>query len=108
MNCRRDESRILAGRGEIVGTLLLTEKERLASLASDSFGLAEVSFPRVDQAGCATVLANDYSVPLKPGSIVEARAYSSLVEFRSDGERIAQHQLSAMAEASRYWTWNTV
>ena len=40
------------------------------------------------------MLANSYSVPLKPGSIVEARAYSSVVEFRCDGERIAQHQRS--------------
>jgi hypothetical protein len=40
------------------------------------------------------VLANGYSVPRKPGSIVEARAYSSLIEFHHEGERIAQHQRS--------------
>jgi hypothetical protein len=74
--------------------LLLMEKEHLLPLAGEDFELAEISFPRVDQAGCAKVLANSYSVPLKPGSIVEARAYSSLVEFRYDGERIAQHQRS--------------
>ena len=51
--------------------------------------LAEVSFPRVDQAGCARVLANCYSVPRKRGLIVEARAYSSLIDFHHEGERIA-------------------
>ena len=90
----RDESRILAGRSESVGTLLLMEKEHLLPLAGEDFDLAEVSFPRVDQAGCAKVRTNSYSVPLKPGSIVEARAYSSLVEFRHNGERIAQHERS--------------
>jgi hypothetical protein len=54
----------------------------------------EVSFPRVDQAGCAKVRTNFYSVPLKPGSVVEARVYSSVVEFRQDGVPIAQHQRS--------------
>lgn len=93
-HCHRDESRILAGRSQSVGTLLLMEKEHLLPLAGEDFELAEVSFPRVDQAGCAKVLANSYSVPLKPGLIVEARAYSSLVEFRYNGERIAQHQRS--------------
>jgi transposase len=92
--CRGDESRTMAGRSESVGAMLLIEKEHLLPLAGDNFQLAEVSFPRVDQAGCAKVLANSYSVPLKPGSIVEARAYSSLIEFRHDGERIAQHQRS--------------
>ena len=92
--CRGDEIRKLAGRSESVGAMLLIEKEHLLPLAGDDFELAEVSFPRVDQAGCAKVLANSYSVPLKPGLIVEARAYSSLIEFRHDGERIAQHQRS--------------
>ena len=93
-SCRRDESRSLAGRSQSVGALLLMEKEHLLLLAGEDFQLAEVSFPRVNQAGYAKLLANAYSVPLKPGSMVEARAYSSLVEFRCDGERIAQHQRS--------------
>lgn len=33
---------------------------------------AEVSYPRVDQKGCAKVRTNSYSVPLKAGSLVEA------------------------------------
>jgi hypothetical protein len=41
-------------------------------LAAEPFDLAEVSFPRVDQTGCAKVRTNSYSVPLKPGSIGSA------------------------------------
>lgn len=51
-DCRLDESRILAGRTQSVGTLLLTEKEYLLPLPVEGFELAEVSYPRVDQAGC--------------------------------------------------------
>ena len=93
-DCRHDESRILSGRRESIGALLLTEKQHLLPLPAEDFELAEVSFPRVDQAGCAKVRTNFYSVPLKAGSVVEARVYSSVVEFRQDGVRIAQHQRS--------------
>ena len=93
-DCHHDESRVLSGRRESVGTLLLAEKEHLLPLPTEDFELAEVSFPRVDQAGCAKVRTNFYSVPLKAGSVVEARVYSSVVEFRQDGVRVAQHQRS--------------
>jgi transposase len=93
-DCRHDESRIIAGRTESVGTLLLTEKQHLLPLPEEDFELAEVSFPQVDQAGCAKVRTNFYSVPLRSGSVVEARAYSSVVEFRQNGVWIAQHQRS--------------
>jgi transposase len=93
-DCRHDESRVLAGRRESVGKLLLAEKEHLLPLPMEDFELAEVSFPRVDQAGCAKVRTNFYSVPLRPGSVVEARVYSSVVEFRQDGVPIAQHERS--------------
>jgi transposase len=93
-DCRHDESRIIAGRTESVGTLLLTEKQHLRPLPVESFELAEVSFPKVDQAGCARVLTNFYSVPLKAGTVVEARAYSSMVEIRQNGVPVAQHERS--------------
>jgi len=38
------------------------------------------------------VRTNSYSVPLKPGSIVEARVSSTTVEFRHHGTRIASHE----------------
>ena len=50
-----------------------------------------MSYPRVDQTGCAKVRTNSYSVPLKAGSTVEARVSSTTVEFRHDGKRIASH-----------------
>ena len=93
-DCRHDESRIISGRTEMVGTLLLAEKEHLLPLAAEDFDLAEVSFPRVDQAGCARAGTNFYSVPLKAGSVVEARVYSSVVEFRQAGVWVAQHERS--------------
>jgi hypothetical protein len=93
-DCRRDESRVLAGRMESVGARLLIEQEYLLALSAEDFDLAEVSFPRVDQAGCAKVRTNFYSVPLKPGTVVEARLYSSVVEFWHEGACMAQHERS--------------
>ena len=61
-------------------------------LVTEVFDLAEVSFPRVDQTGCAKVRTNSCSVPLKPGSIVEARVHSTIVEVRHQGTRIATHE----------------
>jgi len=85
---------MIAGRQESVGALLLKEKEHLLPLAAEDFELAEVSFPKVDQSGCAKVLTNFYSVPRTAGSVVEARAYSSVIEFRQNGTAVAQHERS--------------
>ena len=93
-DCRHDEGRIIAGRTESVGALVLAEKQHLLPLPADDFELAEVSFPQVNQSGCAKVLTNFYSVPLKADSVVEARAYSSVVEFRLHGVPLAQHERS--------------
>ena len=65
-----------------------------AALAAEEFDLAEVSFPRVDQPGCARAGTNFYSGPLKAGSVVEARVYSRMVEFRQAGVWVAQHERS--------------
>ena len=77
-----------------MGALLLAEKQHLRPLAAENFELAEISFPKVDQAGCARVLTNFYSVPIKAGTEVEARAYSSMVEIRHSGRPVAQHERS--------------
>ena len=92
--CRRDEQRVISGRAESIGTALTAEKEHLLPLAVEDFELAEVSFPRVDPAGCAKVGTNFYSVPLKPGVLVQARAHSSVIEFWQGGLRLAQHERS--------------
>jgi len=91
-DCRADESRIISGQSERVGVRLLAEREHLSPLAAEPFDLAEVSYPRVDQTGCAKVRTNSYSVPLKAGSVVEARVSSTAVEFRHDGKPIASHE----------------
>lgn len=93
-DCRWDEKRVISGRMQSVGSALMAEKEHLLPLPAEDFELAEVGFPRVDQAGCAKVRTNFYSVPLKPGVVVEARVYSSMIEFWHGGIRIAQHERS--------------
>lgn len=72
----------------------MAEKEHLLPLPVEDFELADISFPRVDLAGCAKVGTNFYSVPLRPGDMVEARAHSSVVEFWQGDIRIAQHERS--------------
>lgn len=42
--------------------MLLIEKEQLVPLPAEDFDLAEISFPRVDQAGCAKVRTNFYAL----------------------------------------------
>ncbi len=91
-DCRADESRVVSGQTERIGVRLLAEREHLLPLAAETFDLAEVSFPRVDQTGCSKVRTNSYSVPLKAGSIVEARVTSTRVEFRHHGIWIASHE----------------
>jgi hypothetical protein len=39
------------------------------------FDLAEISFPRVDSAGCVLVKTNAYSVPVRAGTPVHAKLY---------------------------------
>ena len=92
---------------ESVGALLLQEKEHWLPLPAENFDLAEISFPRVNQAGCAKVRTNFYSVPLKPGTVVEARVLSSVVEFRRDGGG-SRSMSAAMAAPSRCWSWNII
>lgn len=93
-DCRRDEKRMIAGRTENIGTALVAEKAHLLPLAAEDFELVEVSFASVNQAGCVKVRTNFYSVPRKPGVMVEVRVHSSMVEFRHNGVRIAQHERS--------------
>jgi len=42
--------------------------------------------------GCAKVLTNAYSVPLKPGTLVQAKVYASIVELWHDGHCVARHE----------------
>src|SRR5690349_1137003 len=75
-----------------VGVRMLEERDHLLPLAEEGFGLAEVCFPQVDGFGCARVKTNRYSVPARPGEIIETRVNAASVEMYQDGRRVAVHQ----------------
>jgi hypothetical protein len=72
----------------------LIERPQLLPLAADGFDLVEVSFPVVTSLGCVKVKTNAYSVPVKAGTMVEARLAAATVEIWSEGKRAARHERS--------------
>jgi hypothetical protein len=90
--CREDQRRVLTERTETVGSAMLIEQPHLLPLASEPFDLAEISFPTVDGLRCVRVRTNRYSVPLKPGTKVEARVNADSVELWHEGRRVARHE----------------
>jgi transposase len=90
--CREDQNRVLAGRIETVGGAMLTEQPHLLPLAAEPFDLAEISFPTVDGLRCVRVRTNRYSVPLRPGTKLEARVHADSVELWHEGLRVARHE----------------
>lgn len=90
--CGDDQSRVLAGRTETVGAAMLIEQSHLLPLAAEPFELAEISFPTVDGLRCVRVRTNRYSVPLRPGTKVEARVNADSVELWHEGRRVARHE----------------
>lgn len=46
----------------------------------------------LDRAGCAKVHTNFYSVPVKAGTRVQAKAYPAWVEVWQEGGRVARHE----------------
>ena len=91
-NCREDERRTIAGREQSVGAGLVVEREHLLPLATEGMELAQTSFPTVNSLGCAKVLTNAYSAPLKAGTEVHAKVYASSVELWHDGRCVARHE----------------
>ena len=71
---------------------MIVEREHLLPLASEGMDLAQTSFPTVNSLGCAKVLTNAYSVPLKAGTQVQAKVYASVVELWHDGRCVARHE----------------
>lgn len=90
--CREDEGRIIGDRRQTAGEGMIVEREHLSPVADEGFDLADESFLIVDSSGCVRVKRNWYSVPLKPGAKVRAKAYAGFVEIWSDGRRVAEHQ----------------
>ena len=71
---------------------MLNEQPHLLPLAAEPFDLAEISFPTVDGLRCVRVRTNRYSVPLPPGTKVEARVHADSVELWHEGKRVARHE----------------
>lgn len=92
--CHVDESRHIAGHEDTVGAGMLKERNYLLPLASDSFDLAEISFPTVDSSGCVRVRTNAYSVGAKVGKTVQAKIYSDVVELWHDNKCVGHHERS--------------
>jgi transposase len=90
--CRHDERRVIAGRQQSIGAALVVEREHLLPLVPESFDLAQTTFPTVNSLGCAKVLTNAYSAPLKAGTLVQAKVYASIVELWHDGRCVARHE----------------
>ena len=76
---------VIDGRERCVGEALAIERDHLLPVAADGFDLAEVSFPVVNASGCITVGANAYSVPLRPGTKVQASLHAAHLEVWHDG-----------------------
>jgi transposase len=90
--CRDDEHRMIAGRQQSVGAAVIVEREHLLPLAAEGMDLAQTTFPTVNSLGCAKVLTNAYSAPLKAGTQVQAKVYASTVELWHDGRCVARHE----------------
>lgn len=90
--CRKDEARMIGGRPESVGALLLAEREALLPLALERFDLAERSNPRVDGLGRVKVRTNWYSVPLAAGRRAEVKLYADRLEIFFEGRIVARHE----------------
>jgi transposase len=90
--CRADEARVLAGRTQSVGAAMAEERGHLLACAAEGFDLAERMMAVVDKQGCITVKTNSYSVPLRPGSRVEARVAPLHIEIWHGGQQVARHE----------------
>lgn len=92
--CRKDEARIIDGRSETVGALLIQEKQQLLPMATEEFDLAERCNPRVDGQGRVKVKTNWYSTPLTSGIRAEVKLHANRVELFHEGTLLAWHERS--------------
>jgi transposase len=88
----QEQGRLITGRSQTIGALMLAEREHLLPLADEGFDLAAVHFPQVNQSGCVRVLTNFYSTPLPVGTTVEAKVYSAYVEIWHGGHCVTRHE----------------
>ena len=86
INWRRDQLRI--------GEAMEVERQHLLPQATESFELAEISFPKVDGKSCVKVRTNWYSTPVKPGIHVQVRLLPAYVEVWQERKLVARHERS--------------
>ena len=89
---KEEEQRVIAGRSSTIGAAMVVEREHLGPLAEEGFDLAAVSFPVINSYGTAKVLTNFYSVPVPPGTKVQAKTHAAYVEIWHEGVRVARHE----------------
>ena len=87
---------------------MLNEQPHLLPLAAEPFDLAEISFATVDSLRCVRVRTNRYSVPLPPGTKVEARVASRLRSSYGMVASALPDMNAATAASRRYSIWNTI
>jgi transposase len=90
--CRKDEYRMIGGRKENAGILLLGEREHLLPPVGERFDLSERSNPRVDGLGRVKVRTNWYSAPIATGRRVEVKLHADRLEILFEGRVVARHE----------------
>ena len=83
------------------------EREHLRPLAGEGFDLATVTFPQVNDSGTIAVLTNFYSVPLPPGTRVEAKTQAAYIEIWHKGQCMARHE-RCFQRRQKYSTWSII
>ena len=87
-----EQSRVIEGRAQSIGTGMIAEREYLVPLAEEGFDLASLHFPQINASGCARVLTNFYSAPLPVGTAVQVKVYSAYVEIWHQAKCVARHE----------------
>jgi transposase len=87
-----EQGRVITGRTQTIGALMLAEQEHLLPLAAEGFDLASLHFPHINASGCAKVLTNFYSAPLPMGTSVQVKVYSAYVEVWHQAKCVALHE----------------
>jgi transposase len=91
-SCCEDGHRLIGGRSETSGALMIRERDFLRPLPQRGMDLTEVSFPTVDSGGCVTVRTNRYSTPLRPGMKAHAKLFPAYIEIWREGQLVAHHE----------------
>lgn len=87
-----EQNRVITGRTQTIGAVMLAEQDHLLPLADEGFDLASLHFPHVNASGCVKVLTNFYSAPLPMGVSVQVKVYSAYVEIWYQVKCLTRHE----------------